>query len=366
MLPRSDYLAAVFRWSKGAVQLSWTSFYAPLHGYLWPWVVLLFVVGPIGATVAYFQMVRFDDCHRTKNSKWLWDMATSSFVEPPCHQGPTLGILSDPVFVLYALYMCGVALASFKNPRVGALLIMFENITYFFSSQTAYFWIAIPMYMCLAPNGAPLSYDAVTLTLGGLWVELHMSQIYAHIKSWAPLEHGKEPEKLSLLRAQQMFFVTAPLHTLAIFQGTEDGWKIIFRAKDASRWASFDSINAITTAKVWVLAMNGGFIVAIVVGVARVIASRNDMANNAERLLGIVMSFVFLSLNALPSLAMFFHKAATEAKKKPSVIDRCTKAIFGKASVITPSMFYTFLYTAAIVAALSGIGNNGTSVKAGL
>ena len=90
------------------------------------------------------------------------------------------------------------------------------------------------------------------------------------------------------------------------------------------------------------------------------------MANNAERLLGIVMSFVFLSLNALPSLAMFFHKEATEAKKKPSVIDKCTTAIFGKASVITPSMFYTFLYTAAIVAALSGIGNNGTSVKAGL
>ena len=56
--------------------------------------------------------------------------------------------------------------------------------------------------MGVAPNGAPLSYDAVTLTIGGLWVELHMSQIYAHIKKWAPLEHGKEPDGLGLLRAQ--------------------------------------------------------------------------------------------------------------------------------------------------------------------
>ena len=273
--------------------------------------------------------------------------------------------MTHPVFIVYALYLGAVATASFKTPRVGALLIMFENITYFFSSQTAYFWIAIPMYMCVAPNGAPLSYDAVTLTIGGLWVELHMSQIYAHIKKWAPLEHGKEPDGLGLLRAQQMFFVTAPLHTLAILQGTADGLKIIFGAKDASRWASFDSINAITTAKVWVLSMNVGFSLAIVVGSVRVLSSLGSMADNAERLLGIVMSLVMLSLNALPSVAMFFHKAATAAKRKPSTIDKCTAAVFGKASVITPSMFYVFLYTTAIVVALTGLGNDGKSVKAG-
>ena len=159
--------------------------------------------------------------------------------------------------------------------------------------------------------------------------------------------------------------MTAPLHTLAILQGTVDGLKIIFGAKDASRWASFDSINAITTAKVWVLSMNVGFSLAIVVGSVRVLSSLGSMADNAERLLGIVMSLVMLSLNALPSFAMFFHKAATAAKQKPSTIDKCTAAVFGKASVITPSMFYVFLYTTAIVVALTGLGNDGKSVKAG-
>ena len=99
---------------------------------------------------------------------------------------------------------------------------MFENITYFFSSQTAYFWLAIPCVMTMAPDPSALTYDAVTLTIGGLWVEVHMNYIYGHIAAWAPLENNQAPDKLGLLRAQQMFFVTAPLHTLAIFQGTQD------------------------------------------------------------------------------------------------------------------------------------------------
>ena len=80
-----------------------------------------------------------------------------------------------------------------------------------------------------------------------------MNYIYGHIAAWAPLENNQAPDKLGLLRAQQMFFVTAPLHTLAIFQGTQDSWKILFAAKDASRWASFDSINAITGVEITIL-----------------------------------------------------------------------------------------------------------------
>merc|ERR1711871_231236 len=87
-----------------------------------------------------------------------------------CRLGPTVGLISDPIFVCYG----------------------------------------------------------VTLTIGGLWVEVHMNYIYGHIAAWAPLENNEAPDKLGLLRAQQMFFVTAPLHTLAIFQGTQDSWKILF------------------------------------------------------------------------------------------------------------------------------------------
>merc|ERR1712230_359423 len=163
----------------------------------------------------------------------------------------------------------------------------------------------------------------------GLWVEVHMNYIYGHIAAWAPLENNQAPDKLGLLRAQQMFFVTAPLHTLAIFQGTQDSWKILFAAKDASRWASFDSINAITTAKLWVLTMMVMLSSSIVVGLVRIGTAKKPF-DEIERWLGVVMSFVF-----------------------PSLMDRCTAGVFGKALVITPSLFYMFLYSAAIVVLLA-------------
>merc|ERR1711871_1319367 len=222
----------------------------------------------------------------------------------------------------------------------------------------AYFWLAIPCYMTMAPPGAPLQYDAVTLTIGGLWVELHMDYIYNRIKGWAPLENGKAPDTLSLLRAQQMFFVTAPLHTLSIIQGTGDGFNILFRAKDASRWASFDSINAITTAKVWVLTMQGSLSLSILVGLVRIGLSKDDFSQNIERLLGVLMSFVFLCLNMMPSVAMFFHSAATKAREKGSVIDRCTRAVFGRAVVLTPRLFYMTLYVLMIFIAVTGISSS--------
>merc|ERR1711924_348582 len=235
-----------------------------------------------------------------------------------CRLGPTVGLISDPIFVCYGIYMVLMSVASFNNPRIGANLIMFENITYFFSSQTAYFWLAIPCVMTMAPDPSALTYDAVTLTIGGLWVEVHMNYIHGN---------NEAPDKLGLLRAQQMFFVTAPLHTLAIFQGTQDSWKILFAAKDASRWASFDSINAITTAKLWVLTMMVMLSLSVVVGLVRIGTAKKPF-EEIERWLGVVMSFVFLSLTAVPSAAMFFHKSVTKAKAKPSLMDRCTGGVW--------------------------------------
>merc|ERR1711937_897931 len=261
----SSHEAVVFRWSKGAVQLSWTSFWFPLHRYLYPWLVLFFVVAPIMATVIYFQATRLDHCHRTKYSSKMWATLGVDKDDQWCRLGPTVGLISDPIFVCYGIYMVLMSVASFNNPRIGANLIMFENITYFFSSQTAYFWLAIPCVMTMAPDPSAL------------------------------LENNEAPDKLGLLRAQQMFFVTAPLHTLAIFQGTQDSWKILFAAKDASRWASFDSINAITTAKLWVLTMMVMLSSSVVVGLVRIGTAKKPF-DEIERWLGVVMSFVFLSL----------------------------------------------------------------------
>merc|ERR1719502_1615379 len=109
---------------KGTVQLSWTSFWFPLHRYLYPWLVLFFVVAPIMATVIYFQATRLDHCHRTKYSADMWKKVGVD--EEWCRLGPTVGLISDPIFVCYGIYMILMSIASFNNPRIGANLIMFE------------------------------------------------------------------------------------------------------------------------------------------------------------------------------------------------------------------------------------------------
>lgn len=53
----NDYLAAVFRWSRGAVQLFWTTFWFPRYKYVWPWAVLVLHICPIAAVTVYFHMV---------------------------------------------------------------------------------------------------------------------------------------------------------------------------------------------------------------------------------------------------------------------------------------------------------------------
>ena len=100
-------------------------------------------------------------------------------------------------------------------------------------------------------------------------------------------------------------------HTLAIFQGTQDSWKILFAAKTLAL-GLFDSINAITTAKLWVLTMMVMLSSSIVVGLVR-IGTANKPFDEIERWLGVVMSFVFLADRPCPPYAMFFHKSVTKA-----------------------------------------------------
>ena len=152
-------MAAVFRWSKGAVQLSWTSFWFPLHKYCYLVAGLVLCGGADHGDGHLLPKHKVDHCHRTKYSADMWKKVGVG--EEWCRLGPTVGLISDPIFVCYGIYMVLMSIASFNNPRIGANLIMFENITYFFSSQTAYFWLAIPCVMTMAPTWPAL--DAVRI-----------------------------------------------------------------------------------------------------------------------------------------------------------------------------------------------------------
>ena len=92
----ADYVAAVFRWSKGAVQLSWTSFWFPLHRYLYPWLVLFLC----GAHHGHGHLLPKHKVgplppHEALGGQWK----KVGVDEEWCRLGPTVGLISDPIFV---------------------------------------------------------------------------------------------------------------------------------------------------------------------------------------------------------------------------------------------------------------------------
>ena len=101
------------------------------------------------------------------------------------------------------LYTLCLVFAGFFFRPVGAYVVMFENTTYFFNSMAAFFWVGVPIYLCFVGR-VPFQYDAAVLTLGGLWVEIHLWIILLYVKDWAPKEKGQKPAEHSILRAQQM------------------------------------------------------------------------------------------------------------------------------------------------------------------
>mmetsp|Transcript_8245 Transcript_8245/g.25499 ORF Transcript_8245/g.25499 Transcript_8245/m.25499 type:complete len:1624 (-) Transcript_8245:637-5508(-) len=336
----TDYLAAVFRWSRGAVQLAWTTFYFPRSGYVWPWLSILVHVAPIVGTVVWLQMQKLDECHQTPLAA-RWGIL-------PCRVGPVIGIAADPVFVFYFIWMTSLCILSYWWSRLPALIVMFENITYFFNSISAFFWLMLPAYMCIARNGLPPILDTQVVTVGGLWFQIANSLLIGHIRDWSPLENGKPPSNQSLLRAQQMFFVNAPLHILAMFFGMRDGFAIIFLGKDASRWASFDNKMAIIAVKMWALAMICSLLCSIGIGIWNMVENDETAEEQGARLIGISMSFIILYLIETPVRAMFFFSRVVRQKEKESWSDKFTKAVFGEKSIISPDVFYLLLWTTLI------------------
>ena len=340
----TDYLAAVFRWSRGAVQLAFCSFWYPRTKYIWPWTNLIIHVAPLVSTVIYLQFQKLDECHRTNLA------GRSGLI--PCRLGPLFGLIFDPVYLLYAAFMVALAIVSFKWDRVGANLVMFENVTYFFSSQSAFFWLLVPLYMCIAKGSLPPILDTQLVTIGGLYFQFLMGVIIFHIKGWSPLENGAAPSNQSLLRAQQKFFVTAPLHLLAIILGCRDGIGILFFHKDASRWSSFDNKMAMTSVKVWSILMVMALFSAMGTGIYWFVTEDDTADEKIRRLIGILMAFIVLYLIETPVRALFFFKSVVKEKQKPSRLARCLSAVFGGKTVLTPDILYLGLWAVVLVLAL--------------
>lgn len=340
----TDYLAAVFRWSKGAVQLFWTTFYFPRYRYRWPFAMLVVHVAPLVGCVVYLQIQKLNRCHQTYLASYIGLV--------PCGYGPVLGIMGDPVFIGFVVIVVLTVVIAFRWPRLCAYTVMFENTTYFFASMSAFYWAIMPPIMCIARHGVPPIFDTQLLTAGALWLQLNCGLVINQVKAWSPLENGSSPSDQSLLRSQQMYFMTAPLHALAILQGMKEGFQICFLGKDASRWGSFDSTLAMSTVKVWVVVLLGTLLISIGWGFYNWFFYDNNAKEQGIRGLGIFFAFVLSYIVFTPIKAMFFYNRVIAEKKKPSILDKVTKALFGKKQPLRPDYLYLVLWIILLVYAL--------------
>mmetsp|Transcript_9403 Transcript_9403/g.18876 ORF Transcript_9403/g.18876 Transcript_9403/m.18876 type:complete len:884 (+) Transcript_9403:305-2956(+) len=213
-----DFLAAIFRWSRGAVQLFWLAVLGGRSegsmGVPFLWMVLALVITPMAVTI-------FGMLSATGQG------AQSLYI----------------ALAIYGVFFCVVSVAwcTVMSRRFGHLLrylVLFDNSTYFFNTFPAYFWcLVLPGYMCNFGD-IPFKYSLVVVATGGLLWEILNWILILEVKGWSIVE-GKRPKDISILRSQQMFFVNCPLHGVAFYSGSQSAYRIITKHHDASSWSSF-------------------------------------------------------------------------------------------------------------------------------
>jgi len=154
-------------------------------------------------------------------------------------------ILTD-IKILAAYYLLYFILAStgfwfLTTGNFGRLLryvVLIDNTTYFYGTIPAYFWcLVLPTFMCMS-GSIPFDYYYFTLVPGAFFWEVLTWMLVQEVKYWSIVE-GKRPREISILRSQQMYFVTTPLHGMATYSGTMSGYRILTKHHDASSWSSF-------------------------------------------------------------------------------------------------------------------------------
>lgn len=346
----ADYLAAVFRWSKGAVQLLWTSYIPWKHFYWWPWLSLVLYVIPIMFCIAFLEMINVESIVEDGEG-WVYYTVCHGFGVDMCtgnHGHLQLyNLVLNPVYIGYVIWMVLVVIGGFLNRRICAYMIMVENTVYPFTAICGALWVIFPVVMCITGD-SPVSMDATTLVFGALWMQLNFYIILSKIKSWAPLDEGKKPPEISMLRAQQMYFLTPMLHLYAIVQGSISGFGIVFLNRDASFWSSFDNTTPLVIAKVWTICLFTLLVSSMITGIVRGSMCLAGLCGGTFQsyVLGTVLVALMLLMVTEPMMALFFLKSMVKQKLRgtQSLYERVSQAVCGQHMTITLNQIYLVLW----------------------
>jgi len=131
-------------------------------------------------------------------------------------------------------------------PRIVRVFIMMENISYWLTSCSIFFWMSLTLYMVISKD-PPLMFNVTHFMLFIIAINIANHSMINVYKSMG------ECDEISLWRSQQAYTLAAPIYVMAIIKGTTASAGIIFKKLDKSWWTSSEYGSEIICAvTVWV------------------------------------------------------------------------------------------------------------------
>jgi len=268
----ADYLCAMQRWAEGAVQLFWLQFFedknilllcmgcgvalfwAILYTWLYgPWMKDIvgynFFCDAEGAATL-FTGTEHASCRQLYNmfGNFLYheiDKVTWRQAEPQYMRLIDFGIMWFVVCLastLLAMYL------SWRGtmPKIVRTLIMMENVSYWLTSCSIFFWVSLTLYMIMAME-PPLMFNVTHFMIFVLCMNIANHGMINEYKTVGGCDEA------SIWRSQQSYTLAAPLYLMSIIRGTISAWGIIWHRLDKSFWTSSDhGTDVVISVTVWV------------------------------------------------------------------------------------------------------------------
>jgi len=253
----SEYLCALLRWAEGAVQLFWLqifadktkqlvgfglcvltflgALFASLYG---PWAKALLglnffcdVEGSptllLGYSHSFCQDLYglFSSFLGHTNDKVMFQLAAEDYMR-----------LVDFAITWFCICLAIAAFTIFlawrgAMPKIVRVFIMMENISYWLTSCSIFFWTSLTLFMIVGAE-PPLMFNVTHFMLFILAINITQHSMLNEYK------YMGECDEISIWRSQQSYTLAAPMYIMAIVRGTAAAWGIIWKRLDKSFWTS--------------------------------------------------------------------------------------------------------------------------------
>jgi len=212
-------------------------------------------------------------------------------------------------------------------PKVVRVVIMMENISYWLTSCSIFYWTSLTLFMVVG-GSLPLMFNVTHFMVFVLAMNVATHSMINEYKSLGGCD------ELSIWRANQSYTLAAPLYVMAIVRGTISAWGIIWNRLDKSFWTSSDhGSDIIIAVTLWVTFIWIAFVFCVAYFIAMEVkqAVLNELGDHVQRQcqIGALCMLGFLAITVWePFLSLHgFNKAIDRAATAKDDDRRLAKSV---------------------------------------